>query len=145
MLVCQFSLDELAVQTCDIGDGLILRALSLAGTGVGAVTEAELLHLGDHVLDTASSLDAALRQQCELADLTGYKEHSRTILAGCHTSASTDAGSAVHSLVGCLLGDQDGIGILGLAGAHGGVAAGSDNLIEGGTIHHTVLDDGESC
>lgn len=38
-LVVQLSLDELAVQTGYVGDGLVLRALSLAGAGVGAVTE----------------------------------------------------------------------------------------------------------
>ena len=40
--VFQFSLDEIAVQVRDVDDGLVLRALSLASAGVGAVTEAQL-------------------------------------------------------------------------------------------------------
>ena len=55
-LVSELSLDELAVEASDVGDRLVLRALSLASTSVGAVTEAELLHLGDHCLSTLSCL-----------------------------------------------------------------------------------------
>jgi hypothetical protein len=55
-LVSQLSLDHLAVEASDVGDGLILRADSLASAGVGAVTEAELVHLGNHVLHTTGSL-----------------------------------------------------------------------------------------
>jgi len=40
ILVSQLGLDELAVQTGDIGDAFVLRANGLAGTGIGAVTKA---------------------------------------------------------------------------------------------------------
>ena len=50
LLISQLGLNHLAVQASDVGDGLVLRADSLAGAGVGAVTKAELVHLGDHVL-----------------------------------------------------------------------------------------------
>ena len=69
VLVGKLSLDHLAVEASDVGDGLVLRADGLAGASVGAVTEAEFVHLGDHVLHTTSSLYATLRKQSELADL----------------------------------------------------------------------------
>ena len=38
ILVSQFGFDHLAVQASNVGDGLVLRADSLAGAGVDAVT-----------------------------------------------------------------------------------------------------------
>ena len=69
LLISQLGLYHLAVQASDVGDSLVLRADSLAGASVGAVTKAELVHLGDHVLHTTGSLYAALGKQSELADL----------------------------------------------------------------------------
>ena len=68
-LVSQLSLEKLAVQAGNIGDRLTLRADSLASTGVGAIAEAQLVHLGHHVLGTLSSLYTALGKQGELANL----------------------------------------------------------------------------
>ena len=65
-LVGQLRLDELTVQTGDVSDSLVLRAHSLACTGVGAVAEAELIHLGDHGLGALSGLRTALGQQGKL-------------------------------------------------------------------------------
>ena len=65
-LVGQLSLDKLAVQAGDICYRLVLRALSLASAGVGAVTEAKLLHLHNHRLGAFCGLWTALRQQGEL-------------------------------------------------------------------------------
>ena len=144
-LVSQLSLEKLAVQAGNIGDRLTLRADSLASTRVGAVAEAQLVHLGHHVLGTLSSLYTALGKQGELANLRADKEHSRTVLTSSDTSTATDARSAVHSLVGSLLGDQDGIGVLSLSGTDGGVATSLDDLVESSTVNHTVLDDGETC
>ena len=53
-LVCHLGLDHLAVEAGDVGDGLVLGADSLAGTSVGAVAEAEFVHLGNHVLHTTA-------------------------------------------------------------------------------------------
>ena len=143
ILVSQLGLDELAVQAGDVGDGLVLRADSLAGASIGAVTKAEFFHSHHHVLGTAGSLYTALRKQGELRYLRRYEKHGRAVLAGCYTSTTTDARSAVHSLVGILLGNEDGVGILSLTGADGGIAASLDDLIEGIAVYHTVLDDGE--
>lgn len=68
-LVGELSLDVLAVQASDVGDRLVLRALSLTSASVGAVTEAQLLHLGNHVLGATCSLGTTLGQQSKLADL----------------------------------------------------------------------------
>ena len=72
-LVSELCLDELAVEASDVGDRLVLRALSLASAGVGAVTEAKLLHLSDHCLSTLSSLRTTLRKESELANLRAYE------------------------------------------------------------------------
>ena len=143
-LVSQFCLDELAVQAGDVGNGLVLRADSLAGAGVGAVTKAEFVHFGHHCLGTLGCLGTALRQEGELGYLAGDEEHGGAVLTSCNASAAADAAGAVHSLVCILLGDEDGVGILSLTGADGGVAAGLDDLVESGTIDHAVLDDGET-
>ena len=89
--VGQFGFDELPVEPGDIGDGLVLRADSLASTRVGAVAESKFLHLRHHGLGTLGSLWPALWQQSELADLRTDEEHGRTIFASCHASTTPDA------------------------------------------------------
>ncbi len=143
ILVGELCLDQLAVEAGDVGDGLVLRADGLASTGVGAVAEAELVHLGNHVLHAAGSLHATLGKKGELRDLRRYEEHGRAVLTSCDTGATADAAGAVHSLVGILLGDEDGIGVLSLTSADGGVAASLDDLVESTAVHHAVLDDRE--
>ncbi len=142
--VGQFGFDELPVEPCDVGDGLVLRAYSLARTRVGAVSESQLLHLRHHGLCALGSLRPSLWQQCELADLRADEEHGRTILASSDASTASDARGAVHRLVGILLGDEDGIGILSLSCAHAGIATSLDDLVESATVHHAVLDDREA-
>ena len=131
ILVGQFCLDELAVQAGDVGNRLTLRANSLASAGVGAVTKAQFVHLCHHVLGTLGSFYATLGKQSELADLRTDEKHSRTVLTSSHTSTTTDARCAVHGLVGSLLRDEDGVGILSLSGADGGVTTSLNDLVEG--------------
>ena len=144
-LVSELSLDHLAVEASDVGDGLVLRADGLAGASVSAVTKAEFVHLGDHVFHATCSLYATLGKQGELRNLRRYEEHSRTVLTSSNASATADARCAVHSLVGILLRNQDSISILSLTCADRGVTTGLDNLIEGTAVNHTVLDDREGC
>lgn len=139
-LIGQFRLDELAVKARDVCYRLVLGALSLASACVGAVAEAQLLHLHYHRLGALCSLGAALRQQSQLADLRAYEEHRRAVLACSHACAAADACGAVHSLVGILLGYEDGVGILRLPCAHGDVAAGLYDLVERSAVNHAVLD-----
>ena len=68
-LVGQLSLEELAVEASDVADAYALGALGLAGTSVGAVTEAELIHAGEHSLGTTCSLYLTLGKEGELAHL----------------------------------------------------------------------------
>ena len=68
-LVLQLGPDEVAVQVGDVDDRLVLGALGLASTGVGAVAEAQLVHLHQHGLGTTQCLRLALWQQVELSDL----------------------------------------------------------------------------
>ena len=68
-LVGKLSLEVLAVEASDVADAYALGALGLAGTSVGAVTEAELIHLGEHSLGTTCSLYLTLGKEGELAHL----------------------------------------------------------------------------
>ena len=68
-LVLHLSFEELAVETSDVADAYALGALGLAGTSVGAVTEAELIHAGKHSLGTAGCLYLTLGKESELAHL----------------------------------------------------------------------------
>ena len=145
MLIRQLSFDELAVQSGDVGDGFALRADGFAGTGVRAVAETEFFHSHHHFLGATGGLGTTLRQQCQLADLRRYEEHGRAVLTSGDAGSATDAGGAVHCLVGILLRNEDGVGVLCLTCANRGVAAGLDNLVEGTAIDHTVLDHGEGC
>ena len=142
-LVSELCLDELAVEASDVGDRLVLRALSLASASVGAVTEAELLHLSDHCLSTLSCLRTALRKESKLANLRAYEEHCRTVLTCSYAATATDTCSAVHSLVSVFLRDKDSIGILGLASTNANVATCLHDLVECRAVYHAVLDNWE--
>ena len=144
-LVSELGLDHLAVQAGDVGNRLVLRAYSLASTGVGTVTKSELVHLGNHVLHTTGSLYSTLGMQSQLANLRRYEQHGRSILRCSTASATADARSAVHSFISIFLRNQDSIGILSLTCADRGIAASLDNLIEGIAVNHTVLDYREGC
>ena len=74
--IAQLGSNELAVQAGDIADADALGALGLAGTGVGAVSESQLIHLGEHGLGATGSLYLTLRKQSQLANLGTYKQHS---------------------------------------------------------------------
>ena len=69
-LVGKLSLEVLAVEASDVADAYALGALGLAGTSVGAVTEAELIHTSEHSLGTACSLYLTLGKEGELAHLS---------------------------------------------------------------------------
>lgn len=142
-LVSELCLDELAVEASDVGDRLVLRALSLASAGVGAVTETELLHLGDHSLCTLSCLRTALGKESELANLRADEEHSRTVLTCSYAATATDTCSAIHSLVSVFLRDEDGVCVLRLASANANVTTCLHNLVECRAVYHTVLDNWE--
>ena len=74
-LVGQLGRDKLAVEASDVGDRLVLGAYSLASTGIGTVTKAQLVHLGYHSLGALGCLGTALGQKSQLTYLRAYEEH----------------------------------------------------------------------
>ena len=102
---------ELAVQAGDMRDGDRLGAFGLAGTRIGAVAEAQLVHLGDHRLGAARTLDTALGQFGERRHAGGDEEHGRTVLARRGAGSAADAGGGVHRLLGVGLRDRNGVGV----------------------------------
>ena len=139
-LVLEFGRQELAVQTSNVRDRDGLGALGLAGTRVGAVTESELVHLGNHGLGTACCFDAALRELRQRRYACGYEQHCRTVLAGCCAGSATDTCGSVHTLVGIGLRDGYCVGIGYRVGAYGDEASGLENLVVGRTVDNEVLD-----
>lgn len=142
-LIGELGEDVFAVQAGDVGDRFVLGADGFASTGVGAVTKSEFIHLGHHEFRTTCGFGATLGQEGELRYLGRNEEHSATILTSGHASAATDARGAVHGLIGVGFGDEDGVGVLSLSGADGGVTAGRLDFVESGAIDHAVLDNGE--
>ena len=124
-------------------DGDLLGAFGLAGTRVGAVAEAQLVHLGDHRLGTAGTLHAALRQLGERRHAGSDEQHGRTVLARGGAGSAADAGGGVHRLLGVGLRDRNGVGVGHRVRAHRDEASGLQNLVVSRTVHHEVLDDGE--
>ena len=136
--------DKVAIHATDVVELDILGAFGCAGTGVGAVAESELVHLGHHGAHAAVFLDFTLREQCELANLGRNEEHRRAVLAGSHAGAATDAACRVHGLVGIDLRYRYCIGILSTAAVKADVAAGLLDLVESITVDHEVFDYRES-
>ena len=71
------------------------------------------------------------------------KQHGTGILASRHASPATDTRSRIHSHVGGMFWNQDGVGIGDTASGGADVASRLDDFVESGTIHHEVADDGE--
>ena len=144
LLIGKLGLDELAVETGDVRQADVLGALGGAGAGVGAVAEAQFVHLAHHGAGAAGALHLALGQKGELAHLGRDEEHGRTVLAGSHAGAAADAGGGVHGLVGHLFRDGEVVGVGGAAAVERHIAAGLLDFIESVTVDHKVADHGES-
>ena len=127
-----------------MGNGNTLRALHLAGAGIGAVTKAQLIHLGHHRLGPFLRLRTALRKQRQGTDARSHEKHRRTVLTGRYASTATDARSRIHAFLRTFVGNQDIVGILRRTGTDGNEAAGLQDLVKRTAVHHQVLDDRES-
>ncbi len=123
--------------------GNALGTLELAGARIRTVAESQFVHLGDHRLGAALGFRAALREQGEGADAGRDEEHRRSVLARGNASTATHAGRCVHAILGLVVRNQDVVGILRRASAHGDEAAGLEDLVKRGTVHDEVLDHGE--
>ena len=126
-------------------NGNLLGALGLAGSRVGAVAKSQFVHLGDHRLGAARTLDTALGQFGERRHAGGDEEHGRTVLARRGAGSAADAGGGVHRLLGVGLRDRNGVGVGHRVRAHRDEASGLQNLVVSRTVYHEVLDDGERC
>lgn len=144
LLLREFRLKELTVETGDVVDGDSLRALHLAGARVGTVTETKLLHLRNHIPSSTSGLRLTLRKQSEGADPCGHEQHCGTILTGRHAGAATNAGSRVHALLSILVRNKDVVGILSGTSSDRDESASLKDLVKGAAVNHQVLDDRET-
>jgi len=120
------------------------RAFGLAGSRVGAVSESQFVHLGDHRLGAAGALHAALRQLGQRRHAGCDEEHRRAVLACRGARSAADAGGGVHRLVGVGLRNRNGVCVGHGVRAYGDEASGLQDLVVGRAVHHEVLDDGES-
>ena len=135
--------DVFAVESGDIAQRNVLGAFGGAGSCVGAVAEAEFVHLAYHGAGAALALYLALGQECELAYLGRYEEHCRAVLAGCHAGAAADTCGGVHGNVGHFLADGEAICVLSAAAVERHVAAGLLDFIECVAVYHKVANHGE--
>jgi len=79
-----------------------------------------------------------------MTDFGTHKQHGTGVLASRYTSPATDARRRIHSHVGGMLWNQDGVGIGDTTRGGTDVASRLDDFVEGRTIHHEVTDDRES-
>ena len=142
-LIREFRFEELAVEPRDVRYGYALRALHLAGAGVGAVSESEFVHLGDHRLDPSLGLGTALGEEGERTHPRGHEQHGGTVLTGSNASTATYAGSSIHALLSLVVRNEDIVGILGGTGTYGNESAGLEDLVKRTPVDHKVLDDRE--
>lgn len=138
-LVGELGLEELTVEPCDVGYGDALRAFELAGAGVRAVAESELVHLRDHSLCPFSGLWTALRKESERTYTRSHKEHCRTVFTGRNAGSAAYASGGIHALLSLLVGDEDVVGILSCTCAHGDESSSLKNLVEGPAVNDQVL------
>ena len=142
-LFSAFGFDKLAVETGDIAQRNVFGALGGAGTGVGAVAEAEFVHTANHGAGATFAFNLTLGEECKLAYLGRNEEHCRTIFAGCHAGAAADAGSGVHGDVGNVLRDRSCVGIGSAATVERYIAAGLLDFVECVAVNHEVTDNRE--
>ena len=124
--------------------GNTLRALQFAGAGVGAVTEAQLVHLCNHCLCAALGLGTTLRQQSQGTHTGCHKQHCGAVLTGSDTCTAANACGGIHAFLCLVVRDKDIVCILGRSGTDGDESAGLKNLVECRPVYYQVLDYRES-
>ena len=127
-----------AVELGDIVHGDTLRASRLALVLVGAVAEAEGIHLTHHSEHTLVLLRVALGQQIEVRRLGGGEEHGGAVLAAGHASAATNARGGIESGIRRLLAHGHIVGVRRSPGTDIHKAAGGDNLVQRRAIDNEV-------
>lgn len=134
-----------AVELGDPADADFFRAGGLALVLIRAVAEAFFVHLADHAKGAAVFLGLALGQEIELTSLGGDEEHGAGVFARGHAGPAADAGGGIHGGIRHFLADGESVRILRRASADGDETTGLLDTVEGGTVHHEVLQHGESA
>ena len=67
------------------------RTFGLTSIGISAITEAQFIHFGNHLLHSVGGFDFALGQQSQMADFCSHEQHGASVLASGHTGATADA------------------------------------------------------
>ena len=127
-----------AVQLGNVIHRDTLRAGGLALVLVGAVTEAEGIHLAHHGEHTLVLLGLALGKKVEVSSLGGGEEHGGAVLAAGHAGTTAHACGGVESGVGRLLAHGHVVGVGSRTGADVHETAGSDDVVQSGTVYHEV-------
>ena len=133
----------MAVESGDVVTLYLFWAFGLAGVGVRAASEAELVHGHDHGFNALACFGLSLRQQSEMAYLGCNEEHGAGVLAGCDTGTASDALRGIHGEVGRAFVDRYGAGVGGRAGCGTDVASGLNDGVESGAVDDEVFDDRE--
>ena len=74
----------------------------------------------------------------------GDEQHGGAVLAGSDAGAATHAGCCIHAFLSLVVRDEDIVGILCRAGAHGDESSSLENLVKSTPVDHEVLDDRKS-
>ena len=133
-----------AVELGDVVHGDTFRASGFALILVGAVAEAEGVHLTHHGEHALVLLRVALRQQIEVRSLGGGEEHGGAVFAAGHASAATDACGCVESGIRRLLAHGHIVGVRRRAGTNIHKAAGGDDLVQSRAIDNEIAQQRES-
>lgn len=127
-----------AVELGDVVYADTLGASGLALVKVGAVAEAEGIHLAHHGKNALVLLGVALGQQIKVSSLGRGEEHGSAVFAAGHASTTTNAGSGIKSGVCRFLAYGHIVGVGGSTGAHVHKAAGGDDVVQRGAVYHQV-------
>ena len=140
----QEGLAQLTVQETDAVQRDLLRARGRALADILASAEAFRIVLIQHRHHALVVLNLALRQQAQVSDLGRSEQHRRTIRAGRHTSAATDADSGLESTIRIGLGNRHRVRLGGGTRIDRNIATSLDNVIQSLTADHQVAQNRES-
>ncbi len=130
---------EFPVETCYVLNADTLRTLQFACSGIGTVTESELVHFGNHVSRPLGCFRSSLGKECKRTYAGCYEEHRRTVLTGGDTCSAAYASRSIHALFCLVMANENCIRILCRTCADRYESAGLENLVESRTVNDKVL------
>lgn len=122
----------------------LLRACGRALADILASAETFRIVLVQHRHHALVVLDLTLRQQAQVSDLGRSEQHRRTIRAGRHASAATDADSGLESAIRVGLGNRHRVRLGSGTRIDRDITTGLDNVIQSLTADHQVAQNRES-